>query len=97
MTREGDKSGVVEQALARSSYYSELEKGKNAVVCYGRPDISALLEEEISQLVGDLSRLAVVVCGPGRLADDVRREVVRCIGSKIDATRIELYEESFGW
>ena len=97
MTRGEDKAGVVEQALARASKGRAFEKGNAASVIYGRPDFAALLDEEIGQLVSEGSRLAVVVCGPGRLADDIRREVVRCIGTKIDAARIELYEESFGW
>ncbi len=97
MTRGEDKDTVVEQALARASKGRAFEKGNAASVVYGRPDFAAMLEEEIAQLVSESSRLGVVVCGPGRLADDVRREVVRCIGSKIDASRIELHEESFGW
>ena len=97
MSQGEDKAGVVEQALSRASKGSALEKSKTVSISYSRPDIATLLEEEISELVAETSRLAVVVCGPGRLADDVRREVVRSIGSKIDASRIELYEESFGW
>lgn len=98
MTRglESDKAGIVEKAVARTSKGS-LKKGPTTAVVYARPNIAELLEQEIEQLVSETSRLAVVVCGPGRLADDVRREVVRSIGTKIDASRIELYEESFGW
>lgn len=106
MTR-GTKTapGLVESALERAGRASgssiDTEKSEKAPVgggvYEGRPDLAALLDEEISQLVGDTGRLAVVVCGPGRLADDVRYEVVKAIGSKIDASRIELHEESFGW
>ncbi|KAI0077231.1 hypothetical protein K474DRAFT_1707531 [Panus rudis PR-1116 ss-1] len=97
MTRgaENDKGAIVEKALARAS--KPEKAGSNATFLSGRPDIAALLDQEIEQLVSPGSRLAVVVCGPGRLADDVRYEVVHAIGNKIDASRIELYEESFGW
>jgi len=64
----------------------------------GRPDIANILEDECLQLESNNeSSLAVVVCGPARLADDVRREVVRIIGDRIDASRISLHEEAFGW
>lgn len=107
LTRGADKAdgpAIVENAIARAAPADDVDSEKDgkmgkvapAVRC-GRPDVAALLNEEIAQLVGAGSRLAVVVCGPGRLADDVRREVVRCIGTKVDASQIELHEESFGW
>lgn len=41
-----------------------------------------------------IKRLAVIVCAPGGLADEVRREVVANIGG---ATVIDLHEDSFAW
>ncbi|XMA10829.1 hypothetical protein WAI453_003620 [Rhynchosporium graminicola] len=57
----------------------------------GRLDISAVLEAE----VGSVKRLAVLVCAPGGLADEVRRQVVRLHGQ--GGTRIDLHEDSFTW
>ena len=90
-----DKKTSVEATLRKLS--SRADAASWARVSYAKPNVTQLLDEEIGQLLTKDSRLAVVVCGPGRLADDVRREVVRSIGSKIDASRIELHEESFGW
>lgn len=90
-----DKKVGVEVTLRRLSSRAGAANGPR--VTYARPNVAELLEDEIGQLLTKDSRLAVVVCGPGRMADDVRREVVRSIGSKIDASRIELHEESFGW
>ena len=90
-----DKKTGIEATLRKLSSRAGAANGPR--VTYGKPNVAELLDEEIGQLLTKDSRLAVVVCGPGRLADDVRREVVRSIGSKIDASRIELHEESFGW
>jgi hypothetical protein len=38
--------------------------------------------------------LAVVSCGPGPMADLVRKEVLRCIEKGLP---VELFEESFAW
>ena len=91
------KPGKVPAGSSMEKYSAKDALGAQMAVHCGRPDVGALLDAEIAQLVGDGSRLAVIVCGPGRLADDVRREVVRRIGTQIDAARVELYEESFGW
>ncbi|KAH9928078.1 ferric reductase like transmembrane component-domain-containing protein [Fomitopsis serialis] len=90
-----DKTAGVEATIAKLSSRSGSANGPR--VTYARPDVAELLDYEIGQLMTRESRLSVVVCGPGHLADNVRREVVRSIGAKIDASRIELYEESFGW
>lgn len=90
-----DRKTGVEATLRRLS--SQVGAANGPRVTYAKPNVAELLDNEIGQLLTKDSRLAVVVCGPGRLADDVRREVVRSIGSKIDASRIELHEESFGW
>jgi predicted ferric reductase len=42
-----------------------------------------------------VKRLAVLVCAPGEMADDVRREVVANFG--IGGTKIDYHEESFAW
>ncbi|KZT69849.1 hypothetical protein DAEQUDRAFT_756755 [Daedalea quercina L-15889] len=93
-TAKDNKKGL-EATLAKLSSRAGAADGSR--VTYGKANVAELLDYEIGQLLTRESQLAIVVCGPGRLADDVRREVVRSIGTTIDASRIELYEESFGW
>jgi len=57
-----------------------------------RPDVDALVMKEAERTVGSL---AVVVCGPGSMADDVRRAVVRALAK--GWAGVELFEESFTW
>ncbi|KAF4123307.1 FAD-binding domain [Geosmithia morbida] len=56
----------------------------------GRPNISTLLSMEQEQQVG---AMAVSVCGPGALSDEVRR-VVRQRQSR---TSVDFIEEAFSW
>lgn len=56
----------------------------------GRMDIEATL----GSVMDKSKKIVVLVCGPGGLADDVRREVVSCSKSGFD---VELIEESFAW
>ncbi|KAI0431823.1 ferric reductase like transmembrane component [Xylaria sp. FL1042] len=57
----------------------------------GRPNVSTILQKEVEQQVG---AMAVTVCGPGALADDVRQAVreVQSTGNEIS-----LFHESFTW
>ncbi|KAJ8123405.1 hypothetical protein ONZ43_g641 [Nemania bipapillata] len=57
----------------------------------GRPSISTIMQREVEQQVG---AMAVTVCGPGALADDVRQAVreVQSTGNVVN-----LNEESFTW
>ncbi|KAI1349946.1 ferric reductase like transmembrane component [Xylaria sp. FL0043] len=57
----------------------------------GRPNISTILQKEVEQQVG---AMAVTVCGPGALADDVR-QAVREVQST-DSVQ-DFIEESFTW
>jgi predicted ferric reductase len=56
----------------------------------GRPNIDTLLSMEQEQQVGSM---AVTVCGPGTLSDEVRR-VVR---SRQSRSTIDFIEEAFSW
>jgi len=58
-----------------------------------RMDIGAVLRKEAAKGGGN-SRLAVVVCGPPELADEVRREAVKVVG---DGMGVALFEENFCW
>ncbi|PVH70598.1 hypothetical protein DL98DRAFT_661067 [Cadophora sp. DSE1049] len=102
--RERDFAGIVRGMLPLDARASGVEclwtcTGAEAVgkgegeegVGVGRLDVSQVLTEE----VGSVKRLAVLVCAPGGLADSVRREVVRLHGE--GGTRIDLHEDSFAW
>jgi predicted ferric reductase len=77
---------------AKTSEREKLEQLKDArITLYpGRPDIKGLIEEELRCQVG---AMAVTVCGPGALADDVRREV----RDVQEASVVDFLEESFTW
>ncbi|KHO00235.1 ferric reductase [Metarhizium album ARSEF 1941] len=56
----------------------------------GRPNIPLLLSKEVQEQVG---AMAVTVCGPGALADDVRGAVRAVQGETV----VDFIEESFTW
>ncbi|KYK60920.1 ferric reductase [Drechmeria coniospora] len=59
-------------------------------VLYGRPNIPLILFKEVQDQIG---AMAVSVCGPGGLADDVRGAVRMMQGDNV----IDFVEESFTW
>ena len=61
-------------------------------ISYQRFLADTVLREEVSQAVGSL---AVLVCGPARLADDARRAAVQVVKNGFD--QLEYFEEQFGW
>lgn len=62
------------------------------VVVGNRMDIGRVIEDEVRDGWG---LIGVLVCGPGGMCDDVRKEVVRL--GRITATRFELQVEAFAW
>lgn len=56
----------------------------------GKPNVNALVEMESREQVG---AMAVSVCGPGGLGDDVRAAVRRRQGVR----NVDFFEEAFGW
>lgn len=60
---------------------------------YRRPNVAKVILDGAEQ-AGDAS-LAVVACGPARMADDARQAVVEAMNRGYG--RIELFEESFRW
>lgn len=56
----------------------------------GRPNVNMLLKDEVEHQVG---AMAVTVCGPGGLADNIR-DVVREVQSM---SVVDYIEESFTW
>ena len=59
----------------------------------GRPNVRDEVEDAVMGAEG--ARLAVVACGPGKMADDARRAVVDAIGK--GGSQVEYFEESFTW
>lgn len=64
----------------------------NVPVCidWGKPDFSMIMEGAKAEQVG---AMAVSICGPGGMGDDVRRAVRERQGRRV----MDLYEESFSW
>ncbi|PLN79544.1 ferric reductase [Aspergillus taichungensis] len=59
-------------------------------ITLGKPCFGEIVDDETAQQVG---AMAVSVCGPGGMGDDVRRTV----RSKQGTTTVDLYEETFSW
>lgn len=69
------------------------EWSKEVSVVAGRPDVTAEIQAAAQQAVG--GRLAVVACGPARMADDSRAAVVGVLGEGFH--RVEYFQEAFNW
>ena len=66
--------------------------GKEMVQDYRRPHLGEVVMEATESAVG---RLAVLVCGPAKMADDVRAAVV--VELKKGHGHVELFHEGFAW
>lgn len=60
-----------------------------------RIDVKEVVGKEIESEATKGRSVCVVSCGPGALADGVRKAVVGCVGKK--GVRVELVEEAFCW
>lgn len=58
---------------------------------YSRPDLQTIVRQEVNESVGSV---AILACGPARLADDARRAAVDMTGAGYE---IGYFEEAFGW
>ncbi|RYP72046.1 hypothetical protein DL769_004533 [Monosporascus sp. CRB-8-3] len=70
------------------------ETTKQFRVSRGRPYVRGEVEDAMREL-GDRGSLAVVACGPARMADDARKAVVDTLGRA--SSKVEYFEESFNW
>ncbi|EFX05475.1 plasma membrane ferric-chelate reductase [Grosmannia clavigera kw1407] len=68
---------------------------RQARLLVGRPDVRGEVECAVKNIAPGC-RLAVVACGPARMADDARRAVVDLLGSPT-CGHVEYFEESFQW
>jgi len=80
------------QAAMAKELQPGLRHVEQDIVIGKRLDLAVLLEKEVAAGWKDIG---VVVCGPGSMCDDLRREVVRV--SKAQKVKIELDVEAFSW
>ncbi|CAK7206369.1 hypothetical protein SEUCBS139899_009160 [Sporothrix eucalyptigena] len=85
-----EKGGV----LASAAAYKKRATGGFRIQS-GRPDVLSTVRKLAQTVQGTNSRLAVMVCGPNDLADNVRHVVAQ--NMETDRQSIEYFEESFGW
>ncbi|KAH8662050.1 putative FAD binding protein [Xylariales sp. PMI_506] len=78
--------------ITRPKNPKEIQSASNTVQMFpGRPNVLTILRREVEEQVG---AMAVTVCGPGALADDVREAVRRV---QTERTVVDFFEESFTW
>ncbi|RFU79737.1 ferric-chelate reductase [Trichoderma arundinaceum] len=65
------------------------------IIKTGRPDIPTIIERAAVSAIESGSRLAVMACGPGGMADTAREATSRAMRKQ--ASSIEYFEEAFGW
>ncbi|ESZ95052.1 ferric reductase like transmembrane component [Sclerotinia borealis F-4128] len=83
--QEGDSINIndTSKELPRS-------KVSETMIMMGRMDIAAVIKSSVEKG----QQTAILVCGPGRMADEATREVVMCVKNGF---RVDLVEESFAW
>ncbi|GAP86612.1 putative ferric reductase [Rosellinia necatrix] len=78
--------------ITRPKTSKQIESSSSTVQMFpGRPNIPAIIQREVEQQVG---AMVVTVCGPGALADDVRKAVREV---QTMETVVDFVEESFTW
>ncbi|KKA22462.1 Ferric-chelate reductase [Rasamsonia emersonii CBS 393.64] len=97
VTKNGPPSSPTEHtSLVRNVDYSDDDPCLD--IAFGRPDIKGLISDHVraTGLPGPNNgvRTAVLVCGPGAMADDARLAVHRMLK---EGYRVEYFEEAFGW
>lgn len=97
VTQIGPPSSPTEHtSLVRNVDY--LDDDSHLDITFGRPDIVGLISDHVraTGLPGSKSgeRTAVLVCGPGAMADDARLAVHRMLK---EGYRVDYFEEAFGW
>ena len=64
----------------------------------GRMDVRRLIRDEVQAEENKGKRVCVISCGPGGMSDEVRGEVVACLGGRdMNVASLELVEEAFCW
>ncbi|OAA61843.1 ferric reductase transmembrane component 4 precursor [Niveomyces insectorum RCEF 264] len=93
----GDKAIAQADVSTPSSASSVInERGSRGVlVSHARPDVCAHIAALVEQAKQTSSTIAVLVCGPSKMADDTRRAVFEAMRGGF--LGIEYFEETFGW
>ncbi|CAK7237864.1 hypothetical protein SBRCBS47491_010180 [Sporothrix bragantina] len=86
-----EKGGVLTDVTA----YKKQASAGGFRVQAGRPDVLSTVRKLAQSVHGTDSRLAVMVCGPNDLADNVRHVVAQNMETNRES--ISYFEESFGW
>ncbi|CAK7219843.1 hypothetical protein SCUCBS95973_003958 [Sporothrix curviconia] len=86
-----EKGGVLADAAA----YKKQAAAGGFRVQVGRPDVLSTVRKLAQSVHGTDTRLAVMVCGPNDLADNVRHVVAQNMETSRES--ISYFEESFGW
>ncbi|OAA60317.1 serine/threonine-protein kinase [Niveomyces insectorum RCEF 264] len=81
----GSGGSATKRHLARGQYH----------ILSGRPDVLSTVRKLATSVHDTDERLAVMVCGPGEMSDNVRHVVAESMEKGRDS--IEYFEESFGW
>lgn len=89
--KETKECGVLKDKEATD----DIQEADSLIFRMGRPDIPMLVESAAASAVESGSRLAVMACGPGELADTARAATHRAMQSQSNS--IEYFEEAFGW
>ncbi|PKS11020.1 hypothetical protein jhhlp_002779 [Lomentospora prolificans] len=76
-----------------SSHTSPPEWPKNVNIVPGRPDVYSTIE--YAAYSSDGESLAIISCGPAKMADDSRRAAVTMLGRGFH--RVEYFQEAFNW
>jgi NAD(P)H-flavin reductase len=83
---------VVYETRKASADVEKIGSTASRAVQHGRPDIEATIREARRKCARNL---AVVTCGPPRMADACRAAVVRVLGES--GPGVEFYNEALGW
>ncbi|KAL7897248.1 ferric reductase like transmembrane component domain-containing protein [Trichoderma sp. SZMC 28014] len=89
--RETKECGVLKDKEAAD----DIRETDSLVFETGRPDIPVLIERATASAIESGSRLAVMACGPGELADTAREATRRAM--RHQSNSVEYFEEAFGW
>ncbi|KAM0460102.1 hypothetical protein ACHAO4_002232 [Trichoderma viride] len=89
--KETKECGVLKDKEAND----DINEADSLIYKTGRPDIPMLIESAAACAIESGSRLAVMACGPGELADTAREATHRAMHNQSNS--IEYFEEAFGW
>lgn len=84
--------------LKSSEASSEISYGNSHVnISYRKPDVLKAVTEAVERHESDgrVGRLAVVSCGPARMAEDARVAAVKMLSE--GHSRLDFFPESFNW